>query len=41
MKRIILIPASSFNGRDPASGIYYYQLVAGEYREVKKVIIIR
>jgi len=31
----------TFNGRDLASGVYYYQLVAGDYREVKKMILLR
>jgi ligand-binding sensor domain-containing protein len=30
-----------FDGKDLASGIYYYQLVAGEYREVMKMIILK
>jgi hypothetical protein len=30
----------AFNGSDLPSGIYYYQLVAGEYREVKKMILL-
>jgi hypothetical protein len=30
----------NFDGSNLASGVYYYQLVAGEYREVKKMILI-
>jgi hypothetical protein len=31
----------TFDEKNLASGIYYYQLVAGEYRDVKKMILIR
>jgi len=31
----------TFDGTNLASGVYYYQLVAGEYREVKKMILIK
>ena len=31
----------TFNGSNLASGIYYYQLVAGDYREVKKMILLK
>jgi len=31
----------TFNGKNLASGVYYYQLVAGEYREVRKMVLIK
>jgi poly(beta-D-mannuronate) lyase len=31
----------TFDGKNLASGIYYYQLVAGDYREVKKMMLIK
>ena len=31
----------TFDGSNLASGIYYYQLVAGEYREVSKMILLK
>ena len=31
----------TFGGKNLASGIYYYQLTAGDYRDVKKMILLR
>ena len=31
----------TFDGKNLASGIYYYQFVAGEHRQVKKMILIK
>jgi outer membrane protein assembly factor BamB len=31
----------SFDGRDLASGVYYYRLVTGDYRKVKKMILLK
>ena len=30
-----------FDGKNLASGVYYYQLIAGDYRQVKKMILIK
>lgn len=30
-----------FDGKNLASGVYYYQLVAGEYREVRKMVLMK
>ena len=31
----------TLDGKNLASGIYYYQIIAGDYREVKKMILLR
>ena len=31
----------TFDGKNLASGIYYYQLLAGDYRKVKKMILLK
>ncbi len=31
----------NFDGSNLASGVYYYQLVAGEYREVRKMLLVK
>jgi photosystem II stability/assembly factor-like uncharacterized protein len=33
--------AYQFDGSDLASGVYYYQLVAGEFKQVRKMVLIK
>jgi len=35
------IHTHAFDGKNLANGLYYYQLVAGDYRKVKKMILLK
>ena len=30
-----------FNGTNLVSGVYYYQLIAGEYNEIKRMVLLK